>query len=108
MELPKVIKALLSAQAAFNSEDYAKCFTPDAVVFDEGATHTGRQEIKHWNEKTNANYQITLEPVAYSASEQTSILKTEVSGTFPGSPIVLLYHFTLKDEMITALTITGS
>ena len=64
-------------------------------------------EIKHWNEKTNEKYQFKLEPVAYSASDHTGILKTKISGTLPGSPIVLLYHFTLKDEVIKALRITG-
>ena len=103
MNLPKVLVELVKAQDHFDSTAYANCFTEAAVVFDEGKTHNGKSEIKNWIERANEEYQITMKPLEYSALEQT--LKAEVSGTFPGSPIVLCYHYEFKDELIKSLEI---
>lgn len=94
MNLPKVIAELVKTQNNFYSVAYANCFTETAVVFDEGKTHNGRKEIENWIEKANKEYQATMKPLEYSETKQT--LKTEVSGTFPGSPIVLTYHYDLR------------
>ncbi len=84
--LPKVIADLVKAQNNFDSTAYANCFTETAVVFDEGKTHNGRKEIENWIEKANKEYQATMKPLEYSENLQT--LKAEVSGSFPGSPIL--------------------
>ncbi|PWV54319.1 nuclear transport factor 2 family protein [Chitinophaga sp. S165] len=107
MNLPEVLSSLLAAQTNFNSKTYADCFSETAVVFDEGKTHTGRQEIKDWNEDTNTKYRTRLKPVGFYTEGEESILETEVSGTFSGSPLVLKYHFKLEDELIASLKITG-
>lgn len=44
-------------------------------------------------------------PLEYLDADQ--ILKTEVSGNFPGSPIVLAYHLEIKNGLIQSLKITG-
>ena len=44
--LPKVIVDLVEAQNNFDSKAYANCFSQTAVVFDEGKTHQGQQEIE--------------------------------------------------------------
>lgn len=103
MNLPNVIADLAEAQRNFDSLAYSKCFTETAVVFDEGETHKGKKEIQEWIEKANIEYQTVLTPIAYSAAEE--ILKAEVSGNFPGSPIVLAYHFELKEGLIQSLNI---
>ncbi|MCC4229506.1 nuclear transport factor 2 family protein [Zunongwangia profunda] len=105
MNLPKVVTALIEAQYHFNSTDYANCFIENAVVFDEGKTYNGKKEIESWIEKANNEYKVTMKPLDYVEKEQT--LKAEVSGTFPGSPVVLMYHFEFKDELIESLKITG-
>ncbi|UZJ64599.1 hypothetical protein OKW96_20015 [Sphingobacterium sp. KU25419] len=46
-----------------------------------------------------------MKPLEYSETEQT--LKAEISGTFPGSPLILTYHYTFKDELIQSLEIAG-
>lgn len=103
MNLPKVIAELVKTQNNFDSAAYANCFTETAVVFDEGRTHNGRKEIESWIEKANKEYQATMKPIEYSETEQT--LKTEVSGTFPGSPITMTYYYEFKDGLIQSLKI---
>lgn len=104
MNLPKVVEELIKTQNEFDSNAYAQCFTESAVVFDEGKTHTGRKEIEQWIDKANKDYRATMKPVDYSETEQT--LKAEVSGNFPGSPLVLTYQFDIRDEKIQSLKIT--
>jgi len=105
MNLPKVITDLVTAQNNFDSIAYTNCFNETAVVFDEGKTHNGRKEIENWIEKANKDYQATMKPIEYLNADQ--ILKTEVSGNFPGSPIVLAYHLEIKNGLIQSLKITS-
>lgn len=103
MNLPKVVAELVRTQNTFDSVAYANCFTETAVVFDEGKTHNGRKEIENWINQANQEYQATMKPLAYSETEHT--LKTEVSGTFPGSPITMTYHYEFADGLIQSLKI---
>lgn len=103
MNLPIVIQELVKAQNQFDSEAYANCFTDTAVVFDEGTNHHGKTEIKNWIEKANREYQVRMQPLEYSAEDQ--ILTAKISGTFPGSPIVLNYHYEFEDALIQSLKI---
>jgi len=103
MNLPKIVEELIKTQNEFDSNAYAQCFSESAVVFDEGKTHTGRKEIEQWIDKANKDYRATMKPVDYSETEQT--LKAEVSGNFPGSPLVLTYQFDIRDEKIQSLKI---
>lgn len=103
MNLPKVVEQLVKTQNEFDSAAYAQCFTETAVVVDEGKTHTGRPAIEQWIDKANKDYRATMKPLEYSETEQ--ILSSEVSGNFPGSPIVLKYHYEFEDGLIQALRI---
>lgn len=103
MNLPKVVTELIRTQNNFDSHAYAKCFTETAVVFDEGKTHHGRKEIENWIEKANKEYKATMKPLEYSETDQT--LKAEVSGSFPGSPITMTYHYEFQDGFIQSLKI---
>ncbi|MFC4651652.1 nuclear transport factor 2 family protein [Lactococcus nasutitermitis] len=91
MKLPKHIEQLLAAQANFDSKAYAANFAETAVVTDEGETYRGPAEIETWNRMTNANYHTVYKPVNFD--EEKNVLTVEVSGTFPGSPIVLHQHY---------------
>jgi hypothetical protein len=48
-----------------------------------------------------------MEPLKYEENGSKGTLIAEVSGTFPGSPVVLLFHFGLKDDLIDSLKVTG-
>lgn len=101
--LPKVIVDLVKAQDHFDSTAYANCFTETAVVHDEGKTHQGKTEIQNWIEKANSEYQVVMKPLDYSETNQT--LKAQISGSFPGSPLVLTYTFEFEQGYIKSLKI---
>lgn len=103
MNLPKVLADLVAAQNNFDSQAFADCFSDTAVVFDEGKTHAGKIAIKKWIEQANKKYQTSMHPLDYSA--KTERLKAEISGNFPGSPLVLSYHFRFKNGQIESLEI---
>ena len=103
MNLPKEIADLITAQNNFDSSAYADCFSETAVVFDEGHTHSGKTEIENWIEKANQTYKAVMKPIEYSETDQ--LLAAEISGNFPGSPLVLKYQFELKDGQIYSLKI---
>jgi hypothetical protein len=101
--LPQVIVNLVKAQDNFDSKAYTDCFSETAVVHDEGKIHRGKTEIQNWIEKANKEYQVVMKPLEYSDKEQT--LKAEISGSFPGSPLVLIYQFEIIDQQIQSLKI---
>ena len=105
MQVPEIISSLVKAQDNFDSKAYADCFTETAIVFDEGKTHQGRTEIAQWITEANKTYQAVMKPLAYD--EKENILEAGISGTFPGSPIVLKYHFEFNEGFIETLKITG-
>lgn len=45
-----------------------------------------------------------MEPLDYN--ERENILSAEISGSFPGSPIILKFHFEIIDEKIQQLKVT--
>lgn len=104
MNLPNIISELVKAQNEFDSGAYANCFNKDAEVFDEGKNHKGKIEIQNWIDLANKAYCATTTPLDFNESE--NILSAEISGTFPGSPIVLRYHFQLSNGRIKYLKIT--
>jgi len=108
MNLPNVINNFIAAQNNFDSEAYTECFTTDAIVHDEGKTHTGKHEIKEWNEKSIAAYKAQIKTIDFTSDGKTALLIAEISGTFDGSPITLKFQFEIKDDKIAALTISNA
>ena len=106
MDLPKVLADLIKAQNEFDAAAYAKLFSETAVVFDEGKTHQGRIEIKQWIDRSNKNYQSVMKPLEYTENGTASVLTAACSGTFPGSPITLKFHFDIVDGQIQHLKVT--
>lgn len=107
MNYPKVIEDLIKAQNDLDSAAYAECFTESAVMFDEGKWHEGKKAIEELIEHANKKYGSVMKPLALTGSEASPVLSAEVSGTFPGSPIVLSFHFDLADGLIRSLKVTG-
>jgi len=104
MSIPKVIEEFVKAKNSFDCAAFAECFSETAVVFDEGKTHTGKNEIKQWIDHSNNQHQDTLEPVDYD--QKKDILSAKVTGTFPQSPIILKFHFTIVDGKIQNLKVS--
>lgn len=106
MELPELIARFVDTQNTYDSEAYITCYTETAIVHDEGKTHTGKEEIKAWIKDANERYRSVMKPLQYEESDSKGVLTAEVSGTFPGSPIVLKFHLGLKDGLIDSLNVT--
>lgn len=103
MNLPTIIKQLIKAQDDFDSENYARCFTENAIVIDEGKIYTGRNEIKEWIDHANKTYRVIMKPLSFSS--ELNVLSAEISGNFPGSPLEIKYHYTFKNDLIHSLKI---
>lgn len=107
MNLPKVVLDFVNAQNNFDSEASANCFSETGIMLDEGKLYKGRIKILNLLEETNEKYQSVMKPLQYSEDGTSSVLFAEVSGNFPGSPAVLQFHFTLRDNYIEYLKVTG-
>ena len=63
LELPAPIDAYFVADRGDGTE-VADCFTPDAVVEDEGHTYRGTTAIRQWRADVAAKFTYTCEPLA--------------------------------------------
>ncbi len=103
--LPKVIDGFFKADKKGNAQALSECFTPDAVVVDEGNTYTGRDAIRQWMANASTKYTYTVEPFAKAEEGERIVITSHLVGNFPGSPVDLRYFFVLKDDMIAELEI---
>jgi hypothetical protein len=107
MNLHKVVASLIEAQNSHDSEEYVRCFSPTAIVHDEGKTYKGKAEIQQWIEQSNRKYETVLKPLSYQETSAENLLTAEISGNFPGSPAILQFHLQLENGLISSLNITG-
>lgn len=105
IDLPEVIDAYFKADKKGNAQAISECFTPDAVVVDEGNTYTGRDAIRQWMANASIKYTYTVEPFALTEEAGRTVVTSHLVGNFPGSPVDLRYFFILKDGMIAELEI---
>lgn len=104
--IPKIIEEYATA---FNADDTAamiRCFAPRAIVEDENREHAGREAIRAWIEEAGRMYSPRMEIRAFEQNGPDARLTAEISGTFPGSPALLRFSFTLGQEGIERLVIT--
>jgi len=103
-ELPTVIAAFFQATNTREFGDFLSLFTPDAHVNDEANDHYGA-EIAVWIDRATADAKPTAVVTAITRDGEQFVVTAGVSGNFPGSPIQLVYYFTLKDDKIATLLI---
>jgi hypothetical protein len=104
--LPEPIAAYFAADK-HNAESVARCFAPQAIVKDEGHTHSGRAAITAWKTEASARYTYTTTPLRIETRDGMQVVRSRVTGNFPGSPIDLDYRFKLVDGVIASLEITA-
>ena len=104
LNLPKPIAAYFAADKS-DGQVVSECFTENAVVKDEGHTHTGQAAIKRWKTEASAKYQYTSEPIACEQKDGKTVVTSHLVGNFPGSPIDLRYFFQLEADKIALLEI---
>lgn len=105
LTLPEPIAAYFAAQ--HNPEALAHCFTPQAVMEDDGHTYTGIHAIKDFMAAASAKYSATTVPFALERGDGCQVVRAKVTGNFPGSPIDLSYRFRLERGLIASLEITA-
>jgi hypothetical protein len=105
IKLPPLIQRYIDASNAHDVELILECFADDAVVRDENATHRSKIDIGHWITTTIEKYKFQFKPLSSQQRDNETVISVEVSGTFPGSPVTLDYHFTVANEKISSLTI---
>ena len=103
IQLTPLTNRFVESMNSHDSAAFITCFAPEAVVEDEGHTHRGTAEIKAWIEGAFAKYQPVLEVASMTNTETGAVITGPVSGSFPGSPVVLNYHLTIAQDQIATL-----
>jgi hypothetical protein len=105
LRFPKPIKLYFEAENTDRPDDLTACFAADARVFDEGRSYEGLAAIKAWKAETKAKYNHTVEPLSVQERDGKTVVKSRLTGNFPGSPITLEFAFKLEGDKITSLEI---
>jgi len=105
MKLPVVIDNYIRASNAHDVMSILSCFSEDALVRDEEETLRGKKAIEGWIAKTIEKYKFQFKPLSVKKHDGEVVVSVEVSGTFPGSPVTLDYHFKIENEKILSLAI---
>jgi len=105
VELPEPIAAYIAAENGQDTEVLAQCFADHAVVRDEGRTIEGLQAIKEWKAETKKKYNHRIEPLEAEERDGKTVVKSKLSGNFPGSPVTLEFSFGLEGDKIVYLEI---
>lgn len=106
LQLPAAVAAYIHASNAHDPDGVAACFSGDAVVRDENALHHGRAAIRAWTHAADLKYAAAMAPLACTPTAAGCLVRAEVAGNFPGSPVQLDFAFTLEGAHITALEVT--
>lgn len=105
LSLPDPILTYFEISNGSDIAQLAHCFTPDAVVVDEGQTYQGHDAIQSWQREAQKKFEYTVEPVSVSRDGDRLKVTANVVGNFPGSPAQLEHIFGLTGEKITSLEI---
>ena len=107
VQLPNVIAAYFAADRTGEAEATSECFTPDAVVIDEGNRYVGRKAIRQWMANASTQYSDTVEPFDVAEDDGRIVVASHLVGNFPGSPVDLRYCFMLDGDAIAQLEIVA-
>ena len=103
--LPRPIQNYIDASNAHDVPSILACFADDATVRDENTTHRGKSDIERWATETIEKYKFQFKPLSTAEHDHEIVVRVEISGTFPGSPISLDYRFALTSDKIASLII---
>jgi hypothetical protein len=105
MNLSPVIPRYIEASNAHHVKAIVGCFDDDGVVRDENAMRRGKIDIERWVTETIQKYKFHFKPLSADGRGAKTILSMEVSGSCPGSPVTLDYHFTIANDKIQSVII---
>ena len=105
MKLPALLEIYFAADKAGGDAVPLSAFAPDGVVTDEGRTHVGHDAIAAWWRAAKAQYGHVAEPHEVSEQAGLTVVRTQVTGRFTGSPAMLTFAFRIAGGKIAALRI---
>ncbi|MEO7635117.1 MAG: nuclear transport factor 2 family protein [Sphingomicrobium sp.] len=105
LDLSKPIAGYFAAEAFPGSTNGSGWFAPGAEVHDEGRTHKGVDAIRTWQAEAKAKTAYVVEPLTVTQVGARTLVSARVTGSFPGSPVILDYAFTLANDRIVDLDI---
>lgn len=103
LHLPPPIAAYFAAEDAQKSDQLAAAFTEDGRVHDEKQTYEGREAITTWAIEAKRKYAHKAEPLSVSERAGAVVVRTRLTGQFPGSPIEVDHVFRLSGDKIQSL-----
>ena len=104
-KLHSTLEGYFAATNRHDVDGMIAAFAGDAVVKDEGHEHRGVSAIRGWLNETIRKYSFRAEPTGVAHANNETAVTVTVVGNFPGSPITLIYSFSLAGEKIARLTI---
>lgn len=105
-QLPRPVATYFAAEKVKDTDRLAQCFHADAVVRDEGKEYRGVGAIKAWRRDANARYRFVVEPIDASVNGNIVVVRTRVTGNFPGGVAELRCTFQVVDDQIQTLEIS--
>jgi len=105
LSLPPPIALYVQLENAGETEKLSACFAPYAIVHDESRTDEGLAAITAWKAETKRNYHHTITPLDVAYEQGKTVLKAQLTGDFPGSPITLHFDFVVEAGHILSLEI---
>lgn len=105
VNLPRVIANYFATDRKGEAQATSECFTPDAVVIDEGNRYVGRDAIRQWMANASTQYNYAVEPFDVAHGHDHIVVTSHLTGNFPGSPVDLRYRFVLDGDQIAQLEI---
>jgi hypothetical protein len=103
--LPEPIAAYFAGTNTHDIDAMLDPFAEAAIVKDEGQERQGLPAIRNWMEETIRKYRFTVAVTDVAQADAKTVVTGRVSGTFPGSPVVLRHVFTLDRGKIARLEI---
>jgi SnoaL-like domain len=104
--LPPPIDHYVKIENSGDVETLAECFAPNAIVRDEGHTYEGLVAIKSWKTEAKKKYKHRIVLLEVTHRDGKTVLKAELTGNFPGSPVILRFSFLLERGRIVSLEIS--
>ncbi|SIQ76646.1 nuclear transport factor 2 family protein [Bosea sp. TND4EK4] len=105
MDLPNCIAAYFEADSRNDVEALMATLSPEAIVEDEHRRHVGPEAIRAWWIEAKRKTPHVNAPIEATTTGDVTQVRTRVSGDFPGSPVALLFTFTVRNGAIARLEI---
>ena len=105
IQLPPPLDLYVQLENSGDFDALSDCFASDATVRDENHTYQGLAAIKEWKTAAKKKYGHTLAPLEVADRGGKTVLKANVAGNFPGSPVTLEFSFALESGKIASLEI---